>query len=273
MANRRMFSKKVIDTDFFLDMPATTQMLYFHLSLRGDDDGFISAPKRVMRMIGSSDDDMKLLVAKEFIIPFDSGVCVVKHWRIHNYIQKDRYQETFHKYEKSLIAADEGKENEYCLMDTGCIQDGYKMFPQVRLGKVRLGKDRLGQELETSHCDGDVLESDKEKEIEIDKMPYTAVVDYLNKKTNSNYRPTTKKNKQLIRARFNEGFSLEDFLSVIEKKTQEWQGTEMAKFLRPETLFGTKFEGYLNQPELKDKPKSVIPKSESKLTKRVPELN
>ncbi len=137
MANRRMFSKKVIDTDYFLDLPATTQMLYFHLALRADDDGFISAPKRIMRMIGSSDDDYKLLIAKEFVIPFQTGVCVIKHWRIHNYIQKDRYAPTFHKYEKSLIEQDPDNDNAYILLDTECIHDVSKPEPQVRL---ELGK-------------------------------------------------------------------------------------------------------------------------------------
>ena len=86
MAERRMFSKSIIDSDLFLDMPATTQMLYFHLAMRADDDGFINDPKRIMRMIGASDDDMRILIAKQFVILFDSGIVVIKHWRIHNYI-------------------------------------------------------------------------------------------------------------------------------------------------------------------------------------------
>ena len=92
MAERRMFSKSIIDSDLFLDMPATTQMLYFHLAMRADDDGFINNPKRIMRMIGASDDDMRILIAKQFVILFDSGIVVIKHWRIHNYIRSDRYK-------------------------------------------------------------------------------------------------------------------------------------------------------------------------------------
>ena len=143
MANRRMFSKKVIDTDTFLDMPDSAQILYFHLALRADDDGFIASPKMIMRMLGSSDDNMKLLVAKGYIIPFESGVCVIKHWRVHNYIQKDRYQETFYKYEKSLIDPDPNNDNEYTLLDTPRIQDVSKTVPQVR------DRDRLEIEKET----------------------------------------------------------------------------------------------------------------------------
>ena len=86
MAQRRMFSLKVIDTDEFLDMPQSSQLLYFHLAMRADDDGFVSNPKKIMKITGSGDDDAKVLTAKNFIIPFESGVCVIRHWRIHNYI-------------------------------------------------------------------------------------------------------------------------------------------------------------------------------------------
>ena len=90
MAERRMFARTIIDSDAFLDMPHTTQLLYFHLSMRADDDGFINNPKNIMRMIGCKDDDLKILLTKKFILPFESGVVVIKHWQIHNYIQKDR---------------------------------------------------------------------------------------------------------------------------------------------------------------------------------------
>jgi hypothetical protein len=88
MAERRMFAKIIIDSDAFLDMPLSTQALYFHLSMRADDDGFINNPKKIQRTIGATDDDFKLLIAKHFVIPFDSGVVVIKHWKIHNYIQR-----------------------------------------------------------------------------------------------------------------------------------------------------------------------------------------
>ena len=89
MAERRMFAKTIIDSDSFLDMPLSTQALYFHLSMRADDDGFLNNSKKIQRMVGCSDDDLKLLIAKRFIIPFESGVVVIKHWRIHNYIRSD----------------------------------------------------------------------------------------------------------------------------------------------------------------------------------------
>ena len=94
MAERRMFTKKIIDSDAFLDMPLSTQALYFHLGMRADDEGFINSPKKIQRMIGATDDDMKLLLAKRFIIAFESGVVVIKHWKMHNYIQADRFKPT-----------------------------------------------------------------------------------------------------------------------------------------------------------------------------------
>ena len=109
MAQRRMLSIKIVDSDMFLDMPKSTQCLYFHLNMRADDDGFIDNPKKIQRMIGCSDDDMKILIAKQFIIPFESGIVVIKHWKIHNYIRGDRYVPTIYQEEKSQLGLDENK--------------------------------------------------------------------------------------------------------------------------------------------------------------------
>ena len=143
MAERRMFAKTIIDSDAFLDMPHSTQLLYFHLSMRADDDGFINNPKKIQRMVGCGDDDMKLLIAKNFIIPFESGVVVIKHWRVHNYIQGDRYKATVYQEEKAMLQVKGNKA--YTLMDTQCIQNVSNMDTQVRLGKDRLelGKDSI----------------------------------------------------------------------------------------------------------------------------------
>ena len=136
-----MFSLKVIDTDEFMDMPQSTQLLYYHLAMRADDDGFVGNPKRIMRMTGCSDDDMKVLIAKKFIIPFESGICVIRHWRIHNLIRQDRYTETEYKEEKKKLLENNGK---YEHKDNALLNGNhlsYQRLPQVRLGKVRLGKD------------------------------------------------------------------------------------------------------------------------------------
>ena len=140
MAEKRMFSKRVIDSDAFLDMPLTTQALYFHLNMRADDDGFVNNPKKIKRMIGASDDDLTLLLAKRFVLGFESGVIVIKHWRMHNYIQNDRYKETAYLEEKSHLILKENKS--YSFMETDCIQDVSSLEPQIRLDKNRLDKNR-----------------------------------------------------------------------------------------------------------------------------------
>lgn len=144
MAERRMFSKLIIDSDMFLDMPLSTQALYFHLSMRADDDGFVNNPKKIQRMIGCNDDDLKVLITKKFIIPFESGICVIKHWKIHNYIRNDRYKPTIYECEKQMLSDEKNKTYELISdgipnvnqADTVGIPNGYT-------GKVRLGKDRI----------------------------------------------------------------------------------------------------------------------------------
>lgn len=150
MAERRMFAKTIIDSDAFLDMPLSTQALYFHLSMRADDDGFINNPKKIQRMIGASDDDARILTSKNFIIPFESGVVVIKHWKIHNYIQSDRYKPTSYIEEKNQL---EFKVNKaYTLKDnpsdTECIHDVYTLDTQVKLDKVKLDKSYIEDSLE-----------------------------------------------------------------------------------------------------------------------------
>lgn len=142
MAERRMFAKTIIDSDSFLDMPMSTQALYFHLSMRADDDGFINNPKKIQRMVGATEDDLKLLIAKNFILVFESGVIVIKHWKIHNYIRNDRYKPTVYQEEMSQLNL---KENGAYTLG---IPNGYQMDTQVRIGKDRLGKDSIGDVLE-----------------------------------------------------------------------------------------------------------------------------
>lgn len=131
MAQKRMFSNLVISSDEFLEMPDSSQNLYFHLSMQADDDGFVDNWKSIMRMTGKKEDDLKVLIAKSFVIPFDSGILVIRHWRLNNYIQKDRYKETIHKEEKSQLSTDSN--NVYSLY-TGCIHS---------IDKNRLDKNRL----------------------------------------------------------------------------------------------------------------------------------
>lgn len=145
MAERRMFAKTIVDSDMFIDMPMSARLLYYDLAMRADDDGFVNSPKKIMRFVGASMDDMNVLVAKQFIILFESGVVVIKHWKIHNYIRKDTYKETPYKLEKSLLGMDENNsytlENECPSTARGRLVD--EPSTQDRLGKDRLGKVRL----------------------------------------------------------------------------------------------------------------------------------
>jgi len=138
-----MFSKQIIDSDAFLDMSASAQSLYFHLAMRADDDGFVNNPRKIQRMIGAADDDLKILIEKRFVIIFESGVIVIKHWRMHNYIRADRYKETAYIDEKSQLSI---KENgSYTLngnhLATTCLPDGNHLDTQVSIGKDSIGKD------------------------------------------------------------------------------------------------------------------------------------
>lgn len=158
MVQRRMFSKQITDMDTFLDMPATAQNLYFHLNMHADDDGFLGNVKTIRRMVGASEDDQKLLIAKQFLIMFPDGVVVIRDWHIHNYIQKDRYHQTIFTEDKKLLQLDSSKRYQILSnlsgnkMDTECIQNGYKMDTQDR-GRLEeeLGKDRLEEEDEEHH--------------------------------------------------------------------------------------------------------------------------
>ncbi|MCA2391316.1 conserved phage C-terminal domain-containing protein [Lactococcus sp. NH2-7C] len=234
MAQRRMFSKKIVETDFFMEMSPTAKLLYFYLNMSADDDGFVGNPKTIKLISGATDDDLKILIAKQFIIPFDSGVIVIKDWKIHNYIQKDRYNQTQYLDEKKQLLVEEN--GTY----TKCIQDVSSLDTQVRLGK---SKDRLGKSNNTM--------SDKSDDV----IPYSEIISYLNEKTGRSFR-TTEAHKRFIKARWNEDYKLDDFKRVVDNKVADWTGKTIngqpaEKYLQPSTLFGTKFDNYLNQAPMR----------------------
>lgn len=243
MAERRMMSKKIIDTDNFLDMPQSTQCLYFHLLLRADDDGFIQSPKSIMRITGCKDDDLKLLIAKGFVIGFETGVIVIRHWRIHNYVQSDRYSKSELQEAKcvelknkvyEVVEPPINPDNTY--MDTKCIQNGYNLDTQIRIDKIREEENRIETICHVTHDD-------------VDKSHFE-IIEYLNLKTGSKFKPTTKPYVQAIRSRLKEGYTVNDFKTVIDKKCREWQGTKLEKYLTPKTLFApSHFDTYLNSNE------------------------
>lgn len=239
-----MMSKKIIDTDNFLDMPQSTQCLYFHLLLRADDDGFIQSPKSIMRITGCKDDDLKLLNAKGFVIGFETGVIVIRHWRIHNYVQSDRYSKSElpeAKYVElknkvyEVVEPPINPDNTY--MDTKCIQNGYNLDTQIRIDKIREEENRIETLCHVSHDD-------------MDKSHFE-IIEYLNMKTGSKFKATTKPYIQAIRSRLKEGYTVNDFKTVIDKKCREWKGTKLEKYLTPKTLFApSHFDTYLNSNEM-----------------------
>lgn len=140
MAERRMFAKTIVLSDAFLDMPLSARCLYFTLGMFADDDGFVNSPKGIMRQAGCSEDDMKVLLAKKFLLAFESGVIVIKHWRINNYLQKDRYNPTKYGDEKAKLSLDENGayQTAKALPEPMYTQE---VYTQDKLDKDRLVKD------------------------------------------------------------------------------------------------------------------------------------
>lgn len=202
MAERRMFAKTIIDSDAFLDMPLSTQALYFHLSMRADDDGFINNPNRIIRMINANNDDLRVLITKRFVLVFESGVIVIKHWRLHNTLRKDRYKPTIYQNELQklqlkgdggytermssgcqevakqlpdgcqVVDEEETSENDESKeingLDVGC-QIGNQLATQVRLGKDSLVKNTNKQTTEISEA----MTPDRSVSDSLDSLSYS----------------------------------------------------------------------------------------------------
>lgn len=228
MAQKRMFDKTITNSDSFLELPDSSQVLYFHLSMNADDDGFVNNWKSILRMTGTKEDDLKILISKQFVIPFESGVIVIKHWRINNYLRNDRYKGTSFKQELSMLSLNENEE--------------YELNNNVGIPTVYPDKNSIDK----NSIDNNIYSREEKPTIKL-------IIDYLNDKAMTNYKSTTQATIKHIKARLSEGFKFDDFVTVIDIKTNEWKGTDMEKYLRPETLFGTKFESYLNQKDRKPK--------------------
>lgn len=223
MAERRMFTQKIIDSDAFLDMPLTTQALYFHLNMRADDDGFINNPKKICRMIGASEDDLKLLIAKRFVLAFEKGVIVIKHWRMHNLIRKDRYSPT--QYEDEFMSLDikdngsytekmpqiQGIEEYGNQMATSWQPVGNQMATQDRLGKDRLGKDSIVKD-----SIGEKEEVKEEKNSTTNTCKQVAALFNQICVSYPSVQSLSEARKKAIKARF-KTYTLEDFEILFEK--------------------------------------------------------
>ncbi|WPC08805.1 conserved phage C-terminal domain-containing protein [Globicatella sp. PHS-GS-PNBC-21-1553] len=260
MGNRRMMSKTVIHTQKFLKLPLETQALYFHLLLNADDDGIVEAFP-VMRMIGANDDNLGLLVVKGFVVPLnDEMVYFIVDFREQNTLRKDRYVPSIYKnLLDEMYLATNVKPDGNQMATTGCpniIKDNISKLNTNNNMSSKL--DKVSEETKkTDHVDDDSeIDSGKvSSKQKNDSIPYDEIVEYLNQKASTNFRSSTPATQRLIKARLSEGFTVENFKSVIDIKTSQWLNNQkMNQYLRPQTLFGTKFESYLNECSLNTEP-------------------
>lgn len=215
MAERRMFTQKIVDSDAFLDMPLSTQALYFHLNMRADDDGFINNPKRIQRTIGASDDDLKLLLVKRFVIGFESGVIVIKHWRMHNTLRKDRYNPT--QYKEELATLDIKDNNAYTERDFSLPEavatvwqpNGNHLATQDSIGKDSIVKLSIG-EGNTGRIIDAPPPSPKVDCQQIVELYHSICASFPSVRSLSDAR------KKAIKARLNT-YTVEDFKTMFEK--------------------------------------------------------
>ena len=210
MAEKRMFTQKIIDSDAFLDMPLSTQALYFHLNMRADDDGFVNNPKRIQRTVGASEDDLKLLIVKRFVIGFDSGVIVIKHWRMHNTLRKDRYNPTQYQEELSTLAI---KENNVYTENVATTwqPNGNQLATQNSIDKYRLVEYREVEE-ETPNDEHSGSPSSNQINYESIRNLYNEICVSFPKCT-----VLSDARKKAIKARISSGRTVEDFETLFRK--------------------------------------------------------
>lgn len=156
MAQKRMFTMKIVDSDAFLDMPLSSQCLYYHLNMRADDDGFVGNPKKIMRMIGASEDDLKVLIAKKFLLYFDTGIVAIKHWWMHNTLAKDRYNETAYIEEKASLKIKDNKSYTFNTDDVKMLTNCYQ---------------NVNTDLDKISIDKNSIDTDTEKDTDINNTP------------------------------------------------------------------------------------------------------
>ena len=248
MAQRRMFNRAITESDAFIEMPMSAQALYFHLGMDTDDDGFVVSPKRTQRALGAAEDDLRILVAKGFLIEFDTGVLAVTHHKTHNTLRNDRYKPTIRTMEyeqlRTLPSGAYELPAECALPDKSLLETtGTPVGNQVESD----GFPNITEHNPTEPNQDDL--SDKSR----CSSTTAEVVDYLNQRTGRCFRPTTKVTAKHISARIAEGYRIEDFKRVIDLKSAQWESDpNMSRYLRPETLFGPKFESYLNEMPCKE---------------------
>ena len=212
-----MFAKTIIDSDAFLDMPMSARLLYYDLSMRADDEGFVNSPKKIMRMVGASMDDLNILALKKFVIPFESGVVVIKHWKIHNYIRRDMFHETKYKEERGTLMIDEN--GAYTMSVTTSLQDCNEPVTnpstQVRLGKDRVGKDNKEKsKKEKTDVFADFAGDDKE---------LLNALNEFEKMRNSIKKPMTDRAKTIMLSKLSD-LPKSDWIAILDQSISHcWQ--------------------------------------------------
>lgn len=244
MAQKRMFNNSVVGSDDFLEMPDSSQNLYFHLSMQADDDGFVDNWKSIMRMTGKKEDDLKILITKSFVIPFETGVLVIKHWRLNNYIQKDRYKETIYKEEKSMLSTD--KSNVYNL-DTECIHS----IDKSSIDKISIDKSSSSsvsknlynpkaeklQNVIIETLGTTNINNIKECIDYLDKLPFE-LIEYALRKTARIERPSWQYTIPILESYIDKGFKTleevkaDDLKHKSKNKQEEKEETEEEKIAR-----------------------------------------
>lgn len=240
MAERRMVSKTVTQTQKFLRLPLEAQALYFHLILNSDDDGIVEAFP-VVRMIGSSEDSLGLLVIKQFIKPLgEDMVYFITDFNEQNKIRPDRHKPSIHR---ELAVERLGLE-----VDGNRLIDAAKTASPKALPSCQTSDGQMTDKCPHSIGKDSIVEYSIDKDSVEQSPPYEEIISYLNQKLGTKYSHTSRDTKKHIQARFRDGFTLDDFKHVIDVKVSEWgNDSKMSSYLRPKTLFGTKFESYLNQ--------------------------
>ena len=245
VANRRCFAADVVESDRFTDMPLSAQALYLHLGMATDDDGFVVSPRRIQRAIGAADDDLRILAARGFVIPFESGVMALTHHRVNNLLRNDRYKPT------SCVA--EWEQLKTLPTRAYSLGSGEVLPAQ---GRALPSGNPTGNQMATAGCHNPTEPNQTERNRterntsgKPDHSPaIREVVEYLNQKAGKSHSATAKVTVRCITARLNEGYSVADCKRVVDIKARQWKNdTNMNKFLRPETLFGSKFDAYLNE--------------------------
>lgn len=247
LGSHRMFTNAVTDSDLFLDMSLSAQALYFHLGLHADDDGFVSSPKRIARSIGCNEDDLKLLIAKGFVICFDSGIIVITHWLLHNSIRKDRKKDTLFKTEKALLSLDNGTYSKLDnQMTTTCQPSVNQMSAQDKISKDKLSEDKT-----------DSMSTAVDSRNAFD---YQEVVDSFNTVCVSLpkvQKLNDKRRKQIVNAdkllgemSFDELFSLVESSDFLTGRNGKWSGCGFDWILQPANLTKIIEGNYINKESL-----------------------